>query len=1368
MDVLLSDFFYSVIESGLEGISNNDLNSIITTIDYIDTQLSNTNFVLDDPYLSQNEQLVVNNSRLREIYAQFRLLFDVYRIYLEQTGGNTNYTTWLNTRNSSSPFVNNTPANYVNNQNPIWYTARDTDGDGSIDEIAPELDGGGRTQTWATSPTLSAGLYRMLRRAVEPSGGGFSGRTVRKPKNKTGKGRFGQGLQIKKQDKDGLVYVDYYDTYDAVDDFSDFQGGGGWGDLEGVWEEDQRDPRDRDANDPGEDFDPVDPSRVPRRDPRDLFRGSGIPRNFAGTGFGGGISNSGISNVNIPIVPLGQMGAPLSNAINVAPMMAPLNAGSTNVFNSYGAMDPMSSALYSTTATPELFVSAPGLAPRDNPPGFNSSMSVGSTMNLQGAPLGGITATNTKLVNLGNCNPNQILYSFRLREIRYLEPRRFFGFNIKPSPQLEINLIGACPGQTGTTLFSFVVNPTIHYTFSPTSRGEFNIIATPNSTMNSVGKVKYQYYYDLLEILRKIHNEATNVLITPTISVYANIQSRIRGGDRPFVNKNVGVLSDGSEKQSRKEEFFKQSGQISSGFVETLPSVIKQLFLPPNVSPYIDSTLPTFDGMNITENFFFMGRQDTVLSYADVSTSTTVDGIYDRKDRVDVTLTALVASKERGEVESLGGNGNNGTGGNGTGGMTPVSERKIKGSYKGGPYDVSWEFDAPTTRDCSAPSYWTNASTNGPMWKIIFDDQIGIAQYVYPSSLTSQNLIDPNSVNPTDGSVTGNIVNIIRGTLTPKELQSNYGLIPVQVAVRPANPVPIPNNPCLRGIPVRYGWGVERIKRIPIKIICEITNQEINYRVQNSNIQNWLIGQLKSNSSYGARQNPNGELLRTADGYFYVEGTETVSIRGRVPNEPGIEWIHYEDVSFIGSAVGCNPVETVESSWLVDFDNPCGCDEVEILTHYLTYPEITYKNALDDVPITFKSQKTPNQRFPAPAPGTKAANYGLQVGQVLTENRRQKPDCFEGDGIGRLHHPFLYGTDILPGMRKKSIKGLFNLSQSLECYHTSSGQSVSQKEYYYEVTDCDNCDRTAYFAVAYGNWKGSGSIASGYERDDSPSRAIYSQYRLLTLDPHEKYFTFYDGGEENTPDDIYVINYYRNGLSDKLDIGNFEINIAELSGSGITNNVHTGSNVKVSGSNPKILTLIDNSAIFDHEDVCANDDPNYYYDIVSGSLENGIHSSGDGTLQTNTSLTTYGKVYPNLGVIVLDGKKLNVSASFNSVSGSSINGDNAYKLFTAISGAAVVNKPMRARNVKFKTTNHYFVRIPSGEANYSNNPTYVIESGEEKGRIKNICFVDNPMTYITTIGLYNTKRELIAVAKLSKPIKKTRENDILVKIRLNW
>jgi hypothetical protein len=137
-------------------------------------------------------------------------------------------------------------------------------------------------------------------------------------------------------------------------------------------------------------------------------------------------------------------------------------------------------------------------------------------------------------------------------------------------------------------------------------------------------------------------------------------------------------------------------------------------------------------------------------------------------------------------------------------------------------------------------------------------------------------------------------------------------------------------------------------------------------------------------------------------------------------------------------------------------------------------------------------------------------------------------------------------------------------------------------------------------------------------------------------------------------------------------------------------------------------------------------------------------------------------------VIILDGKKLNVSSSFNSVTGSNISGDNSYKLFTAISGAAVLNKPMKARNVKKVSTNHYFVRIPTNHANYTSNPTFTVDDGAEEGRIIYECFVDNPVTYITSVGLYNSAKELLAIAKLSKPVKKTPQTDILIKIRLNW
>jgi len=351
----------------------------------------------------------------------------------------------------------------------------------------------------------------------------------------------------------------------------------------------------------------------------------------------------------------------------------------------------------------------------------------------------------------------------------------------------------------------------------------------------------------------------------------------------------------------------------------------------------------------------------------------------------------------------------------------------------------------------------------------------------------------------------------------------------------------------------------------------------------------------------------------------------------------------------------------------------------------------------------------------------------------------------------KIYHPLVLGKDVITGKVTGNTRGLFNLAPSMSCYNTSSLQSSASKEYYYDVADCD-CDSTPYFAVAFGHVNGSGSLSSQGETNDTATRAIYSQYRLLALESPETRFRFFNSGAENTPDYIYVINFKRDALSDRIDPGNFEIPLIPLSGG-----APTGSTV---------YTFIDNSDDKSELSFCS-EDPYVSYDIVSGSLKNGIHSSGTGTTKT-----TYGKFYPNLGFIVFDGEKVESLVGLETVTGSNVAGDNAYKLFLSISGSSTVNDEdgnlyhIKGRNVKYKTTNHYFVRVSAPNANYSNNPTYVTGSGT--GQIQNTCFQKEPVTYVTSVGLYNDRRELLAVAKLSRPVKKTPDDDLLIKIRLNW
>ena len=77
----------------------------------------------------------------------------------------------------------------------------------------------------------------------------------------------------------------------------------------------------------------------------------------------------------------------------------------------------------------------------------------------------------------------------------------------------------------------------------------------------------------------------------------------------------------------------------------------------------------------------------------------------------------------------------------------------------------------------------------------------------------------------------------------------------------------------------------------------------------------------------------------------------------------------------------------------------------------------------------------------------------------------------------------------------------------------------------------------------------------------------------------------------------------------------------------------------------------------------------------------------------------------------------------------------------------------------------YFCRINHNDFNYSSNPTYV--SGGII-RVKNENRSNPPLAYITTIGLYNSSNELLAVAKLSEPLRKDPTNELTLRVRLDY
>ena len=152
--------------------------------------------------------------------------------------------------------------------------------------------------------------------------------------------------------------------------------------------------------------------------------------------------------------------------------------------------------------------------------------------------------------------------------------------------------------------------------------------------------------------------------------------------------------------------------------------------------------------------------------------------------------------------------------------------------------------------------------------------------------------------------------------------------------------------------------------------------------------------------------------------------------------------------------------------------------------------------------------------------------------------------------------------------------------------------------------------------------------------------------------------------------------------------------------------------------------------------------------VVSGSIFN---DTAHGGVLKNDSGGEFGTT--TLGNPL---NKLAGATGFQFVSGSSISG----------SCDAIRN---RLYNISYNNTTElnstiYYCRAAHNEFNYSSNPTYLSDS---KIRVKDTS-LDQPLSYITTVGLYSANNELLAVAKVSEPIKKTPDTELTLRVRLDY
>ena len=317
-------------------------------------------------------------------------------------------------------------------------------------------------------------------------------------------------------------------------------------------------------------------------------------------------------------------------------------------------------------------------------------------------------------------------------------------------------------------------------------------------------------------------------------------------------------------------------------------------------------------------------------------------------------------------------------------------------------------------------------------------------------------------------------------------------------------------------------------------------------------------------------------------------------------------------------------------------------------------------------------------------------------------------------------------------------------------FFTSSLQSGSSGEYYLDVHNEITSSTTSevQFSVAYGHFAGSGS--KNAQTGNNPSQAIYRQFKNLILPPSQTYFKIGATGAESSSTDGYFISVARARMREKVDPGNWQIDLQTLNGA-------------------EGLSLIDDSDATTNPEVGK---ANTFFNIVSGSIASGQASY---RYSTGTTKKYYGRFYPYLGVVYLDRKVLDdaPAESAAAVSGVSLatgysdNADdfNHSKLFKAFKADVTGTGYFQARREEEIKSTHYFCRVKNNMFNYSQNPTYFTGSN---GDLTNPNFLTDPRSYITTVGLYNGTDELLAVAKISKPFLKTPSREATIKVRLDF
>ena len=314
-----------------------------------------------------------------------------------------------------------------------------------------------------------------------------------------------------------------------------------------------------------------------------------------------------------------------------------------------------------------------------------------------------------------------------------------------------------------------------------------------------------------------------------------------------------------------------------------------------------------------------------------------------------------------------------------------------------------------------------------------------------------------------------------------------------------------------------------------------------------------------------------------------------------------------------------------------------------------------------------------------------------------------------------------------------------------EFYSSSVQEFGASGNYYLNVfqTASNLTGADVQFNIAFGDSAGSGSALydNGIE-GKSYTSTVFGQWQNIVLGDENNDFVF--GGVTPVTQSFYVISVERSKFKGNIFPGTLDL--------------------RLDSASAFTLRLTDNSK--DVTTVSYNE-AGRVFQIVSGSDGSAISSTNTPSNAVANGMTvsgSYGLFLPDVGAILLNSDALNLTSSDGGIGLGTqyvTSSANNTKLYNRISASAHFNLNSQ-ENI---TSDFVFVRARNNEFNYSANPSFISGS---TGEVIYNDFINAPQTFITTIGMYNDSNELLAVAKLSKPLKKDFTKEALVRVKLDF